>query len=227
MLDARFSVLVSSAYLYEFADLTLVRVMIAQGQDDPDSPHIRDALRILEQLRQAAEAGGRTSSAIEICVVQAHALYVCGAREQALAALGRALALAAPEGFIRVFIDEGGPMAKMLRDAHACGIAPSYVERLLAAFAKDEGGRMKDEGTATPLHPSSFIPHPLVEPLTGRELEVLRLIADGASNHAIAQQLVITVGTVKRHINNLFGKLGVQSRTQAIRTAKAMGLLDL
>jgi LuxR family maltose regulon positive regulatory protein len=221
MLDTRFSVFVSSAYLHEFEDLTLARVMIAQGQDDPDSSHIRDALRILEQLLQAAEAGGRTSSAIEICVLQAHALQACGAREQALATLGRALALAVPEGYIRVFVDEGAPMAKMLRDAHACGIALSYVERLLAAL-----GELKIENEE--LRKADIQAHSqFVEPLTGRELEVLRLIADGASNHAIAEQLVITVGTVKRHINNLFGKLGVQSRTQAIRTAKAMRLLDL
>jgi LuxR family maltose regulon positive regulatory protein len=150
MLDSRFSVFVSSAYLHEFEDLTLARVMIAQGQDEPDSSHIRDALKILKQLLQAAEAGGRTGSALEICVLQAHALQACGARDQALAALGQALTLAVPEGYIRVFVDEGAPMAKILRDAHACGIAPSYVERLLAAFAKDEGGRMKDEGRRGP-----------------------------------------------------------------------------
>jgi LuxR family maltose regulon positive regulatory protein len=216
----------SPMYLFEFEDLTLVRVMIAQGRNDADSPHIRDALHMLEWLMQSAQAGGRVGSAIEIHILQALALQAHGAPEQALAALGQALALAVPEGYIRVFVDEGAPMAKILRDAHACGIAPSYVERLLAAFAKDEGGRMKDEGTATPLHPSSFIPHPLVEPLTGRELEVLRLIAEGASNRAIAEQLVITIGTVKRHINNLFCKLGVRSRTQALSAARALGLLE-
>jgi LuxR family maltose regulon positive regulatory protein len=103
---------------------------------------------------------------------------------------------------------------------------PEYVEKLLAAFPEtmnDEHGTMKPEHA---IHRSSFIVQPLVEPLTERELEVLRLIADGASNRAIAEQLVITVGTVKRHINNLFGKLGVRSRTQAISTARAMGLLE-
>jgi LuxR family maltose regulon positive regulatory protein len=227
MLNAQFSLLTfSPMYLCEFEDLTLVRMMIALGQNDPDSPHIRDALGMLELLLQAAEAGKRTSSVIEICILQAHALQACGAREQALAALRRALTLAASEGYVRVFVDEGSPMAELLRDAHACGIAPSYIERLLAAFPTAEGRGLRTE-SAEPNHsvlnPQSSA---LIEPLTGRELEVLRLIADGASNRVIAEQLVITVGTVKRHINNLFDKLGVRSRTQAIRAARVLRLLE-
>jgi LuxR family maltose regulon positive regulatory protein len=239
ILIAHFSLLTfSPMYLFEFEDLTLIRVMIAQGQSDPDSPHIRGALGMLEQLMQAAEAGGRTSSAIEICVLQARALQACRAREQALAALGRALRLAAPEGYVRIFADEGAPMAQLLQDAYTHGVAQDYVVELLRAFPLSgkvarpalsgaegwQGDTMtNDLVTPSPAHP--FTPSP-VEPLTARELEVLRLIADGASNHAIAEQLVITVGTVKRHINNLFGKLGVQSRTQAIRMARAIHLLE-
>jgi LuxR family maltose regulon positive regulatory protein len=118
------------------------------------------------------------------------------------------LSLAEPEGYIRSFVDEGEPMAHLLRRALARGITPGYASRLLAAF-----------GESPPAAQA------LVEPLTARELEVLRLVAGGLSNREIAQQLVVAVSTVKSHINHLYGKLEVKNRTQAVARAQELGLL--
>ena len=131
---------------------------------------------------------------------------------QALGALEQALTLAEPEGYVRTFIDEGEPMAKLLRRALSEGIAPSYVSRLLAAFGE----------TA---EPRSTVAQPLVEPLSERELEVLRLIAAGLSNAEIAEELFIAVSTVKSHINHIYGKLGATNRIQAVAQAQELGLL--
>ncbi len=206
------------AYLYEVENVTLARLLIAQG-------NLEAAEALLLRLHHSAASARRSGSLIEILILQA---ITCAAQkrgEEALSALAQALSLAEPEGFVRIFLDEGAPMARLLQAAQTRGIAPDYVETLLAAFAKDEGARMKDEGAVAPLHPSSFIPQPLVEPLTARELEVLRLLADGASNGEIAQRLIVSLSTVKKHISNIFGKLEAQSRTQAIARARALNLL--
>jgi len=213
------------SYPREAEELALARVLIAQGRSDPTSQHLPDALRWLDRLLADATARGRMGSALEILILRALAVQAQGDGTDALATLEQALSLAESEGYIRIFVDEGAPMAELLRAADARGIAPNYVAKLLAAFGKDEGGRMKDEATSAPLHPSSFIPQPLVEPLTERELEVLRLIAAGRSNAQIAQVLVVAVSTVKAHVNHLFGKLAVTSRTQAIARAQELDLL--
>jgi LuxR family maltose regulon positive regulatory protein len=164
---------------------------------------------LLAQLLQAARAAGRMGSAIKILALQALAFQAQGDHGQALSALKQVLALAEPEGYMRTFVDEGPPMAKLLRHALSQGIAPSYVARLLAAFGETT------EPTA----------QPLVEPLSERELEVLRLVAAGLSNREIAQELVIAVSTVKSHTNHIYGKLGVKNRTQAAAWAKELNLL--
>jgi len=128
------------------------------------------------------------------------------------ATLARALALAEPEGYIRLFLDEGGPMVTLLRQAYARSSVPDYVATLLSACG--------DQAMAAPSRPDS-----LAEPLTERELAVLRLLVGGLSNTAIAQKLVITAGTVKRHINSIYGKLGVQSRAQAVARAHTLHVL--
>jgi LuxR family maltose regulon positive regulatory protein len=165
-------------------------------------------------LLQVAEAAGQTGNVIELLALKALALQTQGQPTQAMTTLEHALALAEPEGYLRIFVDEGKPMELLLQRLKAeDGRIKDYVDKLLSAF----GERI--------LHPSSLIRQPLFEPLSERELEVLRLIADGLSNAEIAQRLVIAQGTVKRHINNIYGKLGVQSRTQAVARSRELGLL--
>jgi LuxR family maltose regulon positive regulatory protein len=199
--------LAETEYLREFEDLSLARVLLAQ-----DKP--LEALALLDRLGPPAEAAGRTGTVIEILAVRALALRALADVDKALEALKRALHLAAPEGYARVFIDEGAPMAHLIRKAAGLGIAPSYVGRLLAV-----------------LEPSTKAPavmdmSSLVEPLSDRELEVLELLADGLSNREIGQRLFISLSTVKSHTRNIYGKLGVHNRTDAVARARTMGIVQ-
>ncbi|HEX9370331.1 MAG TPA: LuxR C-terminal-related transcriptional regulator, partial [Roseiflexaceae bacterium] len=217
-------------YPREAEYLTLARVLIAEGRADRAAagrePPLQEALRLLERLLAAAEAGGRMGGMIEILGLRALALHAQDDLGGALAALTRALALAEPEGYIRVFADAGAPMADLLRATHKRGIAPAYVAKLLAAFPSNENRGLRTEEERrldhSALNPQSSV---LVEPLTDREMEVLRLLADGDSNRDIARKLILSLGTVKKHINNIFGKLGVQSRTQAVVKARDLHLI--
>ena len=176
---------------------------------------LHEALRILERLLGEAEAKARLGTVLEILALQALALSTRGDQKQALATLARALARAAPEGYIRLFVDEGAPMLALLRQAQAHGIASDYVARLLAAF-----------GEPVSLAPQrSIAAGAWTEPLTEREREVLHLLATGASNGEIARRLIVSVGTVKKHVSNICAKLGVHSRTQAILRARTLHLL--
>jgi LuxR family transcriptional regulator, maltose regulon positive regulatory protein len=193
-----------------------VRVRIAQGRDDPAAPFLQDVLHLLDRLLQDADTKARMGSVLEILIVRALALEAQSDRTSALPILERALVLAEPEGYIRLFVDEGAPMQALLRHAHARGIVPRYVATLLAAFG---------EPHASTIPPPSPRPGLLLEPLTEREREALRLLLEGASNREIAHRLVLSVNTVKRHVYNLCGKLGVQSRTQAIIRARDLDIL--
>jgi LuxR family maltose regulon positive regulatory protein len=197
---------------------TLARVLIAQGKQD-------EALGLLARLLEVAEASGAIGYAIENLALQAIALQAQDEIDQALATLERALALAEPEGYVRTFADEGAPMAALLRKAAAWGLYPDYVDKLLAALESEIKGERKTPSSS----PSSAIPgpgsSPLVEPLSEREIEVLRLIAAGMSNREIADELFLAIGTVKKHINNIFGKLSVRKRTQAVARARELGML--
>ncbi|GHO50623.1 LuxR C-terminal-related transcriptional regulator [Ktedonospora formicarum] len=193
--------------------LTFARVRIAQGRLDPGGAYLAEVSRLLERLRADAEAKARMDSVLEILVLQALAFSAASAhRRHALPALERALLLGEQEGYIRLFVDEGEPMAALLRQAYTLGIAPDYIVNLLSAF--------DEQPKSSPLR--TF---PLVEPLTERELTVFRLLVTGLSNAEIARDLIITVGTVKRHLNSIYGKLGVQSRAQAIARAQALHVL--
>ena len=196
--------------------LALAQVRIAQAHDDPQSPFLQDVLRLLDRLLRDAETKARIGSALEILVLRALALEAQGNRTSALSTLERALLLAAPEGYIRLFVDEGAPMLALLHHARMHSAVPGYITTLLAAFG---------EQRAPTLPPPSPHPDSLAEPLTEREREVLRLLLEGDSNREIAYRLVLSVNTVKRHIYNLCGKLRVQSRTQAIVRAKDLNLL--
>jgi LuxR family maltose regulon positive regulatory protein len=190
--------------------IILARVWIAEGRR-------ADAERLLARLREAAQAGGRTGRLIEVLVLQALALYGQGQDGPALRALRQALSLAEPEGWVRVFVDEGEPMAEMLSRVGEPG---AYVARLTAAFSPPPAGRA---ASATAVTVAS--PQPLIEPLTDRELEVLQLIAQGLSNRQIAARLVVSVNTVKTHAKNLNAKLDAANRTQAVARARELGLL--
>jgi LuxR family maltose regulon positive regulatory protein len=194
----------------EREQMILARVRIAQEKWD-------EALPFLAQLAKAAETGGRFGRLIEMLALQAVALQLQGDTAQALIALEKALTIGELEGYVRAFVDLGAPMAKLLQQAAAHGIAPDYASKLLVAFETEE-----IESTSAPAIPDT---PSLVEPLTDRELEVLQLIGEGYSNRAIAQALVVTLNTVKKHASGIYSKLGVRSRTQAVARAQELGLL--
>ena len=222
------------AYPREREYLTFARVRIAQGREDPPGPFLQDAQDVLARLLSDAEAKARIGSVLEILVLRTLAFAAQGNRTQALTLLERALLLAEPEGYVRLFVDEGEPMVALLRHAYARGIAPDYVATLLSAFGEQPmaapSRAWHPQGPHSTFHHSVPVHFaqpsaPLVEPLTERELEVLRLLVMGQSNAEIARELIITVGTVKRHVNSIYGKLGVQSRTQAVARAQTLQLL--
>jgi len=211
-------------HLRKYEHLVLARVLLKQDQPDK-------ALALLEPLLPRMEQQGRTGLVIEIQVLRAlafraQALSRGSARgdnlAQAMTALERALSLAEPGGYVRIFVDEGEPMAQLLYQAAARGIAPEYAGRLLAAFEIEtvERPKTKARDPLSVVHPSA-----LIEPLSEREIEVLQLIAEGLSNREIAQKLALSVSTIKVHTYNIYGKLGVHSRTQALAKARALGIL--
>jgi LuxR family maltose regulon positive regulatory protein len=196
-------------HLSTFEYIALARILIAQGRWD-------EASKLLQLMLEPAEVGGNTTRAIEILSLQALAFQAGGDTPGAMDALERALTLAEPEGFIRIFVDEGPPMARLLYEVLARGIAPEYARRLLAAFPMPEADQDGPQDT-----PESD----LIEPLSERELEVLQLIAGGLTNPEIASRLFLSPHTVKTHAHNIYGKLGVHNRTQAVTRARALGIL--
>ncbi len=196
-------------YPREAEYLTLVRVRIAQG-------HAAETMALLDRILKAAEAGGRGRSAIEILIVRALARQAQGHTAAALADLTRALALAEPEGYVRIFADEGRPIEVLLQRVAARRVVSRYAAKLLAAIRATTLEAPQRNGGSPGEAPL------LAEPLTAREREVLQLLAADASNAEIARKLVLTVGTVKTHVHNIFGKLGIRSRAQV--TAKASDL---
>jgi LuxR family transcriptional regulator, maltose regulon positive regulatory protein len=220
------------SYLREFEHITLARVLLARSTSNRAERSLREAMGLLERLLQAAEEGKRTGSVIEILVQQALAHHVQGNILAALVPLSRALSLAEPEGYVRIFVDEGPPMAVLLARLHehsrkrpraaSTNVPLAYIERLLALLRSE---RVQEE--ASPAAPSAPTPaQPLLDPLTEREWEVLRLIAAGLSNRAIATRLVLAVSTVKSYVNTIYSKLQVESRTQAVARARVLHLLS-
>lgn len=220
-------------YLDEVAYLTLARLRIAEGR-------FAVAESLLLRLHQGAAAAERRGSLIEILILQAIAYAAQRHNEQAMAVLAQALRLAEPEGYIRLFVDEGQAMGGLIADFRLwLGQQPDpeqnaslaiFADNLLAAFGSENSPEAAPEQlrSARPLmdtHLAADI-HRLIEPLSDREREVLQLVAVGFSNSQIAARLIITTGTVKTHINHIFGKLGVQSRTQAVAHARKLGLLS-
>ena len=203
------------SYLREFEHVTLARALIAQHKIERRVGSVGEALGLLERLLQAAEAGRRRGSVIEILVLQALAHKARGSEGPAQMALKRALRLAEPEGFVRLFVDEGPPMARLLHDAAARGTLPHYTRRLLTAFrlAAPAQTRQPDARSAS------------VKLLSEREREVLHQIAEGLTNREIANRLHLSVYTVKAHARSIYEKLEANNRTQAVAKAREQGVL--
>jgi LuxR family transcriptional regulator, maltose regulon positive regulatory protein len=200
--------------------LVLARVLLAQ-----DRP--AQALTLLDRMLAAAAAQGRTGSVIEIGALRALALAARGDQDAAVDALDRALALGCPQGYVRVFADEGAPMAALLARLAAAqkaeraagrGVPPGCLAKVLRA----SGGQDDRQGAA---RGAAVVVPGLVEQLTARELEVLVLLAAGRPNPRIAEQLVVTLDTVKKHVSHLLGKLGAANRTEAVTRARQLGLI--
>jgi LuxR family maltose regulon positive regulatory protein len=173
---------------------------------------LTEALWLLGRLLQMAESAGLTGQVIEVLVLQALSFQAQGNPPHAMMALTRAFELAEPQGYIRIFVDEGEPMLALLHHAASRGVAPGYLDKLLAAF-----------GTTAQV--SSPLAAVLIDPLSEREREILRLIAAGLSTDEIANELVITVGTVRNHIKHIYSKLDAHSRLQAVERARTLNLL--
>lgn len=204
------------SYVREFEHITLARILVAHYRNDRDDCSIREATRLLGRLLKAAEDGGRMGSAIEILALQALANQMRGDIPAALLPLERALKLAEPAGYVRIFLDEGADMAQLLRHAAVHGIAPDYAGKLVAAMGGEQlGGTVESR---------SLTPQSLIEPLSQRELEILRLFKTELSGPEIARELVIALSTVRTHTKSIYSKLNVNSRRAAVRRAIELGL---
>jgi LuxR family maltose regulon positive regulatory protein len=207
------------SYLREFEHITLARILQARYKNDPDGS-IRKTMTLLERLLKAAEEGGRRGSVIEILVLLSLAHEAKGDVPLALASLERALTLAEPEGYVRIFVDEGAPMAELLTKMNASDTprAPgmdTWIDTLLAAL-----GKRTPAGTS-----KASSPGPLAPLLSEREGDVMRLLGTDLKGPEIARELFISLNTLRTHTKNIFGKLGVNDRRAAVRRAGELGLL--
>ncbi|OWY65167.1 LuxR family transcriptional regulator [cyanobacterium TDX16] len=193
--------------------LTLVRVLLARGRAaNASQPYLDDAMRLSLRLHDFAQAGGRNARVMETLILQTLVWQAREDKERSLSVLERALQIPHTGDYIRLFVDEGKPMMELLQYAAFKGIHQNYVSCLLAACSSIEG---KAYTTV----------QPLIEPLTDRELEVLRYLATGLSNRAIADKLFVTLAAVKWHARNIYSKLDVGNRTQAVVKARELGIL--
>ena len=200
------------SYLREFEHITLARMLLARHQDERAEHSLHQATRLLERLLLAAEEGQRTGRVIEILVLRALAHQTLGDIPAALACLERAMSLAEPEGYVRIFIDEGPPVASLLKAAAKQGIARNYVRRLLVTVSETEH--------------DSPVKQDLIEPLSERELDVLRLLGSELDGPAIARELMVSLNTMRTHTKNIYAKLAVTSRRAAVRRGQELDLLS-
>ena len=206
------------SYLREFEHITLAKVLLAQYRAQGRAPALHDAARLLQRLLQAAEAGERRGNVIEILVLQALTGHARGDVPGALAALERALTLAEPEGYVRVFASEGPPMASLLGRVAKQRTTWDYPRRLVDAGSY--------AGGATRRGPAASAGQGLVEPLSERELDVLRLLSSDLDGPDIARELTVSLNTLRTHTRNIYAKLGVNSRRAAVRQAAELNLLS-
>ncbi|ABW31018.1 tetratricopeptide repeat protein [Acaryochloris marina] len=216
------------SYLKEYEHITLTRVLIARYRSDGQRSaqgHCRDnvihqVLDLLARLLQVAQAAGRNGSVLDILVTQGLAYEVLGDVERAISPLKCALTLAEPEGYVRIFAQEGTSMAELLREIAARGITPGYTGRLLTAL--ETWGQKREDQAVSPISASA---QSLVEPLSQRELDVLRLLRTDLSGPEIARELVVALSTVRTHTKSIYSKLNVNNRRAAIKRATALDLI--
>jgi LuxR family maltose regulon positive regulatory protein len=201
------------SFLREYGHIMLASALVAQYRIDRNVQHLHTASDLLDRLLVEAERGHRVGSMIEILVVQALAFAAQADLRRALEPLSRAMQLAEPEGYVRTFYDDADTMRTLLRHRVTGGSSTAYAQRLLSGL------------DAAPASPVRTTANALAEPLTPRETEILRLIAAGLRNEEIADHLFIGLSTVKRHIANLYGKLQVTHRTEAVARANELRLL--
>ena len=223
------------SYLREFEHLTLARVLIARYRSDRVAGSMHEALELLARLLQAAEEGGRTGSVIEILLLRALAHHTQGDLPRARASLELALTLAEPEGYVRVFVDEGEPMRFLISDFELCiekrkhgegRNAIEYAGKLLAAFAQSAALPQSVFRNPTPLRSGDDRQKSaMIEPLSERELEVLKLLGTELSGPEIARRLSVSLNTVRTHTKNIYGKLGANNRRAAVQRAEELDLL--
>ena len=211
------------AYVREYEHVTLVRVLLAQHTADRDPCHLEQAMLLLERLVDAARAGGRHGTLVEVLVLLALARAAANNPDGSRTALREAVTIAEPEGYISVFADEGDAAARLLADLSTAGTVPQalFVRRVLAACA----ARPPLPSVPGPPPAGTRAPTVLLQPLSDRELEVLRLLAGDRDGPGIARHLVVSVHTVRSHTKSIYAKLGVTNRRAAIRRAIALHLL--
>jgi LuxR family maltose regulon positive regulatory protein len=198
--------LAAAAHLTQIHELPISQARVHLAQGNPAT-----ALAVLGPLRQQVEAKGWHDEQLKVIVLQALAHHAHGEKDQAVQLLAEALSLAEPGGFIRIFVDEGPPMAALLQEAAKHGTAPNYVRQLRAAFAEAEG--------RTP------VTQLLIEPLSERELDVLRLLGTELNGPEIARSLMVSLNTMRTHTKNIYTKLGVTNRRAAVRRGEELALL--
>ena len=205
------------SYMREFEHITLARVLLACYERGLVNGSISEVIGLLERLLNAAKKGGRKGNVIEILVLQALVYQTQSDLNAALFPLQQALALARPEGYVRIFLDEGSNMIQLLQAASAREIMPEYTGKLLTAFEAD---KRKSE-----VKPDLLPAKPLFQPLSQNELRVVQLIAQGLTNREIGERLFLALDTVKGYNRRIFDKLQVQNRTEAVTRARVLGLL--
>ncbi len=207
--------LTAAAHLAQTHDLPMSQARVHLAQDNPAA-----ALAVLEPLRQQVDAKGWQDERLRVIVLQAVALDAHGETEKAVHVLGEALELAEPGSFIRIFVDEGLPMSRLLSQAVDRGIKPDYIRRLLGIFATEAQGSTGESPHLAPLSPQ-----PLIEPLSEREREVLRLLRTELNGPEIARELQVSLNTMRTHTKNIYNKLGANNRRAAVRRAEELDLL--
>ena len=196
-------------FIHEADYVAMARVLLAQGR-------LAKATELLIRLQGVAEGGGRYLRVIELLLLQALTAHANADLPRALNLLEQALHLGEPRGIIRTFVDEGPALAQLLYEAIKHELSPEYVQRIIAAFPTV---------MPEPIAERSSQENEWIEPLTDRELEILQLVAEGLSNQEVSKQLYLSANTVKTHLRNLYGKLGVNSRTQAVAKARGLGIV--